>query len=305
MKNFNEVEHQEEIRQSRVGGFGGSDAGLFLRIANNGVENLSVTDRKRIAVAMGIEDMPNWGGNKYTEAGHAFEDCMEDIWEGMDVSVQREVKLETTITTAFRTFAHADFIISKNNKGVVCECKFVQKKTSEVANDYKAQLQWYYLMGATTVALVHGWGSAEPFHVEDLDFVKIEKDEEIIKALQVGVEALAQALHDGWIPEYGDTMNDELPQDVAERIEKLRSIKEYKARLEEEEKEAKEYILDYMTTDRHATLKGDTFTISNVAPKVGTSFDSKAFKKDCPELYAKYTKQTTTKGYLSVTFKDI
>lgn len=311
--NFNEIEHREEIRQSRVGGFGGSDAALFLRIANNGIENLSVTDRKRIAVAMGIEEVPNWGGNKYTEAGHAFEDYMEDAMpHAMKRTWDREVKLQKELTKEFTTFAHADFVTIEGNATAVLECKFSQKKTAEVECDYKAQLQWYYLMGATRVALAHGWGSVEPFHVEDLEFVKIDRDEEIITTLQAGVEALAQALRTGWMPEYGDVVDeygdvvdDVIPQDVADRIEKLRNIKTYKTKLDEEEKAAKEYIADYMQTDRHATLRGSGFVISHVEPKVGTSFDSKAFKKDHPELYAKYMKQTTTKGYLSVTFKDI
>ena len=47
--------HQQEIENTRVGGFGGSDAALFLRIAKKGgVEDLSNTDLYRIAVAMGI-----------------------------------------------------------------------------------------------------------------------------------------------------------------------------------------------------------------------------------------------------------
>ena len=48
-------QHQMEIENTRVGGFGGSDAALFLRIAKKGgVEGLSNTDLYRIAVAMGI-----------------------------------------------------------------------------------------------------------------------------------------------------------------------------------------------------------------------------------------------------------
>ena len=45
-----------EIENTRVGGFGGSDAALFLRIAKKGgVDGLSNTDLYRIAVAMGIK----------------------------------------------------------------------------------------------------------------------------------------------------------------------------------------------------------------------------------------------------------
>ena len=51
-----EIKHQQEIQSTRVGGFGGSDAAMFLRIAKKGgVEGLSNTDLYRIAVAMGIK----------------------------------------------------------------------------------------------------------------------------------------------------------------------------------------------------------------------------------------------------------
>ena len=41
--------HQQEIETTRVGGFGGSDAALFLRIAKKGgVEGLSNTDLYRM-----------------------------------------------------------------------------------------------------------------------------------------------------------------------------------------------------------------------------------------------------------------
>ena len=45
--------HKTEIITSRKGGFGGSDAKMFLKVGKNGIESLSETDKMRIAVALG------------------------------------------------------------------------------------------------------------------------------------------------------------------------------------------------------------------------------------------------------------
>lgn len=46
---------------------------------------------------------------------------------------------------------------------------------------------------------------------------------------------------------------------------------------------------------------GDKVTLTRVLPSKSKSFDSRAFKKDHPELYAQYVKETEKAGYLRVT----
>ena len=50
-------EHNQEINESRKGGFGGSYAAMFLRIAKRGaLDQLSRTDVSRVAGAMGLRE---------------------------------------------------------------------------------------------------------------------------------------------------------------------------------------------------------------------------------------------------------
>ena len=82
MKELEQQQHQMEIETSRVGGFGGSDAALFLRIAKKGgVEGLSNTDLYRIAVAMGIKPYVPVSPTEAMQNGHIFEDSYACILE--------------------------------------------------------------------------------------------------------------------------------------------------------------------------------------------------------------------------------
>lgn len=49
------------------------------------------------------------------------------------------------------------------------------------------QLQWYYLMGAQSVTLLHGWGDIEPMMVDDFERVKIELDDDYIRTFVSGI----------------------------------------------------------------------------------------------------------------------
>ena len=74
--------HQQEIENTRVGGFGGSDAAMFLRIAKKGgVEDLSNTDLYRIAVAMGIKPYVPVSPTEAMQNGHIIEDSYAHILE--------------------------------------------------------------------------------------------------------------------------------------------------------------------------------------------------------------------------------
>ena len=97
-KHMEEIKHQQEIENTRVGGFGGSDAAMFLRIAKKGgVEELSNTDRYRIAVAMGIKPYVPVSPTEAMNNGHIFEDSYASILKDSIWAVDREVKLLSLI----------------------------------------------------------------------------------------------------------------------------------------------------------------------------------------------------------------
>lgn len=180
--------HSYEIKTSRVGGLGGSDAAMVLKIGRNGLQSLCNTDVKRLRVMLGLDEPCNFGGNAATEAGHAFEDFIaERLKMIFQQSLIREAKMIGDEYTHFTTFAHADLLTSSMK---VIECKFVQGTTNEVLSKYYAQLQWYYYIGADCVTLCHGVGKVEPFEVIDYTFLDVPRDEQAIDAIRNGLRLI-------------------------------------------------------------------------------------------------------------------
>ena len=180
--------HEEEIKTSRVGGLGGSDAAMVLKIGRNGLQALCKTDVKRLRVMLGLDEPCNFGGNAATDAGHAFEDFIaERLKMIFPLGYIREAKMIGEDYGNFKTFAHADFLTASKK---VIECKFVQGTTNEVLSKYYAQLQWYYYLGADCVTLCHGVGNVEPFEVVDYTFLDVPRDEQTIDAIRNGLRLI-------------------------------------------------------------------------------------------------------------------
>lgn len=182
--------HAEEIKTSRVGGLGGSDAAMVLKIGRNGLQALSNTDVKRLRVMLGLDEPCNFGGNAATEAGHAFEDFIAERLKMIyPLGFEREAKMIGEDFGSFKTFAHADYLVTEDH---VIECKFVQNTTQEVLGKYYAQLQWYYYLGADCVTLCHGVGGVEPFNVADYTFLDVPRDESAIEDIHNGLRLILE-----------------------------------------------------------------------------------------------------------------
>ena len=302
-------QHQQEIENTRVGGFGGSDAAMFLRIAKRGgVEGLSNTDLYRIAVAMGIKPYAPVPVTEAMNNGHVFEDSYARMLNNNGKPYEREVKLTAKKQPKnFKIFAHADFVFrekvyKKPNKIVlVHECKFIadeEKTADDVAETYKAQLQWYYLLGAEYVNLIRGYGDSEHPHTQNL---AIDEDENIIDELKLGIRLLDEAISDGWAPEIEEEFACTMSEKMQNIIADYETLKFQKSAIEEKLDELQKQIVEYMTIGNVAKINATLGTISRTADSVVESFDSKKFEKENPELYKNYLKKSTRKGSLRYT----
>lgn len=301
-------QHQQEIESTRVGGFGGSDAAMFLRIAKKGgVEGLSNTDLYRIAVAMGIKPYAPVSPTEAMQNGHIFEDSYARMLKDSGITFEREVKLIGECQPAnFRIFAHADFLISGKTSMkkfvIVHECKFIadeEKTVDVVAETYKAQLQWYYMLGVVEyVDLIRGYGDPEYPSTQSLI---IEKDEDIIDSLKLGIRLLDEAISDGWVPEIEEEFACAMSEKMQNIIADYERLKFQKSAIEEKLEELQKQIVEYMTIGNVAKINGSLGTISRTADSVVESFDSDKFKKKNVELYNQYLKKSTRKGSLRYT----
>ena len=313
MKELEQQQHQQEIETSRVGGFGGSDAALFLRIAKKGgVDGLSNTDLYRIAVAMGIKPYVPVPVTEAMQNGHIFEDSYARYLDAQGKPYQREVKLVAECQPVnFAIFAHADFTFdgkvykTKDTFIFVHECKFIQDQATtveEVAKNYQAQLQWYYLLGAEYVDLIRGYG--DPQHPK-MEIYEVDEDEEIINQLKEGIRLLDEAISDGWAPEIEEEFVGGLSEKMQNIIHDYETLKFQKSAIDEKLDELQKQIIEYMSIGNVAKINGTLGTISRTADSVVESFDSKKFEKENPEIYKNYIKKSTRKGSLRYTINKI
>ena len=303
-------QHQQEIETSRVGGFGGSDAALFLRIAKKGgVEGLSNTDLYRIAVAMGIKPYVPVSPTEAMQNGHIFEDSYARYLDAQGKPYQREVKLnEIPQPKHFAIFAHADFVFKGNvynhdgKKFIfVHECKFIQDQATtveEVAKNYQAQLQWYYMLGVEYVDLIRGYG--DPQHPK-MEIFEVDEDEAIIEQLLQGIQLLNEAIESGWAPEIEEEFVGGLSEKMQNIIADYERLKFEKSAIDEKLDELQKQIIEYMTIGNVAKINGTLGTISRTADSVVESFDSTKFKKENPDVYKNYIKKSTRKGSIRYT----
>lgn len=299
--------HDAEIINSRRGGFGGSDAALFLKVGRAGsADVLSATDLHRVAVAMGQAENIPFAGNVYTKAGHYYEEYVEAQHFTFSDDVMREPLISEHKTDAFETFAHADFYDER--EGRVFECKFTQGTAEEAAIKYAAQLNWYYFLGAKHVTLCHGKGDVFPFDVTGETWAEIEPSEEIIEALGRGVEIMADFVQTFvYAPaEVVDVADggDEYLQAAAMRYAELKAKAEQAAK---EAEEAREELAAQMRAAGLSTIcntgEGLRFTATLSKDTTTRTFDAKAAAKDYPDILAdKYYKTASRKGSLTIKF---
>lgn len=183
--------HALEITGSRFGWFGGSDAKMLLDVylKRRDFMTMSNTQRNRFDVLMGWQPTPSSFETPATRGGHAFEDYMQDKIKSLQNAVtgtlEREKVLLGDLYHYFGTMAHADYVIGER----VFELKYIYNTpTAKVAERYECQLQWYYMLGAKDVVLVHGEGCAEPFHCFSVNELYIPRHEEMIAALREACE---------------------------------------------------------------------------------------------------------------------
>ena len=300
------MRNNEELKRSHANGFGGSDAKMFAKIGTKGIESLSTTEKKRILVALGKMEADDFGGNVYTEAGHLFEDYCANAALSICKGMEREKYLEAKgFAKHFKVFAHADFYDEAIN--AVVECKYSQDETMKVYEDYFAQLQWYYMLGADKVTLYHGWGTVLPFDVVGVLPVHVEKDFDFIACLRDGIAELDKAIEDGAFDDYNTTEMAvaDMQGDAAVACRALGIVME---RIKESEKLAEEHkatLLAWMEAHGVLNIKGEGFTVSYVSPTQRKTFDTKKAQADFPALKDdQYYKTSAVKSSVKITLKQ-
>lgn len=293
------TQHNNEIISTRKGGFGGSDAPLFLRIAANGLDSLSATDNRRIAVMMGLAE-PAQFTNAAMEAGHAFEDYYQ-IHEiaATGALYDREVYVEDKeLAKNFKIFCHADYATAGFAR--VKELKYSQEDTEAVIKRYNAQCQWYYMLGAEHVDLVHGQGLVEPFIPQGITEVWVPADAYYIERLNTGISILDEAISNGWRPELAQSETyEDLPANVQKALVDVSTLSLRIKELTTELDAAKAIISAYMGDVSITSITSELGSVSYTAESKTLTLDTKKLQAEQAEIARQYMKETTKKAFIT------
>lgn len=295
--------HQQKIEQSRVGGFGGSDAKMFYKIGLNGLSALSNTDKLRIRVAKGIDEYKPIMQTEAMQKGHDFEDWWaEECKESLGGYIREyRIEPENGMAVNFDTFAHADFYNIKGKWAIELKCV---SNVYTVQDDYMAQLQWYFMLGCDRVGLIVCDSNFDNFDDGLGDYLEVRPNENYIKTLLHGIKLL----DDNWNEldlKIGDEWDesDLFPSEQKEvqlMTSYLQQIKAMEAQIEE----SKAKLLEMMTESGVKSIKSDAYNITVVSPGTTSRFDKKKLLKDHPEINeADYTATSERKAYLKITLK--
>jgi len=271
---------------------------MFYKVGQKGVEALSDTDKRRIAVALGQVEYIETPTTDAMEAGNEFEKW---LWENIYTEYENNFRMEPKkpLSVNFKIFAHADFFHEADN--VVIEAKYTSSNAEQTKRDYMAQLQWYYMLGADEVFLNKGY-QGQPFEINE-EF-PIERNDAYIKKLIKGIK-LVDAFCDTFVYEPKDEwgINDLLPYEQSAVIKMTTVLSEIK-RMEQEAEELKSKLLDTMLKHNVKSLKHEDYTLTVVPGGVTSRFNKAKLLKDHPEIKeSDYNTLSERKAYLKINLK--
>lgn len=268
-----ELDHNNEIISTRVGGFGGSDAKLFYKIGKSGLSSLNNTEVGRIMIAKGMQEYHS-KTTPAMEKGHKFEDWFASGASGYD----REVFLKQPLAAHFFTFCHADFVDTPNMAVYELKCTKYPEKALQT---YYPQLQWYYIMGAKSVNFVVCDASKDNFLMGLQTTQPIERDEETINTILKGVKVL-----DAQWATFGDVIgqrevNDDKGEELLIALDNARdAYNKAQAAYDLAQLNVKEYLEEKGLDNMH----NGTIFVSMISGNTRKTLDLKRLQEENPSI---------------------
>lgn len=245
-------------------------------------------------------------GNEYTQFGNILEPQIRNYINAInEVNFEEETKINKELGVRSNTDGfdkEADLILEIKTHG-----------KNPTMNVYKAQMQlymWQFNVNFGWLALYERPDDFDSeFDSKRLKIEMIERDDEYIKKILEAIETF-------WIRcEYLKDNPQATEQDfynfgqnevvlIAKKVEKLEmQLANFKT-LEKQYKEAKQELHDKMEEYDVKKFETDHVTITRILPTTSKRFDSTKFKKDHPDLYSEYQKESKRNGYVRINIKE-
>ena len=324
-------DYKDEIRATRIGCLGSSDAKMLAQIAALGYVPKSAY--KRLAVVNGLISQTDIPETSAIRAGNEIEMKVFEYLKLKDPRYQSNVRWESEkySTKNVKLIAHPDIVLKDEARKTlfVYEVKTTKYNINDTRTTYKSQLFIENTLAHEIISkLGSGW-SVKLFLVhystEGLDLnegVEFDPTRMTLKEVSFRSSALfdikaAMELVDTFLETFteyydGDDVDaDMLPVAVKSQFDDVAAmlveIKEREAKVDE----FKKRLYDFMVEKDIKSIKNDVFSITRVDPTESKTFDAKRYLDDeakahprkVKKLVAKYTKTTKRKGYATITIK--
>jgi len=190
---------KQEIINTRIGGFGSSDAKLFASIGKRG--KIGKTALKRIEVMLGMRAQRNFS-NASTRYGDYIESelykSISQAYKGYKIISNPYCEVKE-LPYSFKCFNHIDIEMVLPKRLIWIEVKAVNQLPEQTINEYKEQLCWHWwileqeskkrkLTGELYLGHYHTKDKTSPFDPDNLSIHKISYDDDMLCDIAGGLE---------------------------------------------------------------------------------------------------------------------
>ena len=323
--------YKDDIRATRIGCLGSSDAKILSQIAALGYVPKSAC--KRLAIVKGLIPQTDIPETDAIRTGNEIENKVFEYLKWKDPRYQSNVRWESKVhsTKNVKLIAHPDIILKDDARKTlfVYEVKTTKYNVNDTRETYKAQVfienllareiastfgkDWsvkMFLVHYSTdgLDLTNGIGfdptriTIKEVHFTTSDYFDIKKAMAIVNTF---LENFTEYYE-------GDEIDANLlPTNVKSQFDDVASmlveIKERETKIDE----FKKRLYDFMLEHDIKSIKNEYFSIVAVAPSESKSFDAKRYVEDLIKQYPrkskkiieKYTKTQKRKGYCQIKVK--
>lgn len=325
-------DYKEDVRNTRIGGLGGSDAELIKRVAENGSVPQVATILKRLAICKGIVEKDDDITTRAMQYGDFIEQSIYDYLSATNKGYQSNPLWVSKKYSKknVRLLCHVDFLFADEKTKVlhVYECKATKSDYATTRKRYEAQMFIEYSLGkevakemggewSVKMHLVHystkdvNLDEAFTFDVENLTIKSVN-----FKSAVFDIDKGMSIIND-FLETYDEyRTDDEIPAEALPT--KVKAEFDYVTGLLREIKERENIIsdfktrlFDFMCEKNIKGIKCEDFTITRIDATTTKSFDSKKYvealkakhPRKAKKIIAEFTKETHKRGYVSIKTK--
>ncbi|MGG5324209.1 hypothetical protein IGJ62_001844 [Enterococcus pernyi] len=300
---FGVQKQDTNVTEKRTQYVGGSDVPVILGLSKYKTQFELAKEKAGLV-------QPDKSSNPYIQFGNKMEPLIRDYINTMN-----------SLNFYPDTFINKDDMIRSNVDGIDLENKMLLEIKTHGANPtekvYEAQMQLYFHQTGCDYGWLAMYQRPKDFDLEfdreNLVIKEIERDQGYIEKILDSIETF-------WIrveylkekPDMNETEYYSIGNDIDKLVARVERFELQMLEFEEKAKIIKAQQKDfrdqlYQKMEENDIKKIDTgdIVITRVLPAVRKSVDSTKLKKEQPDIYEQYLKESTTKGSIRIKEKEV